>query len=181
MKQDKQLEAFVASLKVERPLKISPMAVMANEIVPGLWLGNEDAARNEQFMRKNNIKAVLNMTPDVPNHFCSKNVEYMRIPVHDELRQTDFRQMKAFYRSFVAFLEKNHKLEKKNTLVHCVAGRQRSCTALFLYLVLSRGMDGKKVLRLMSRKRTECWHYGQSMNFSPCISEILKENGKSMI
>ena len=53
----------------------------ANEIIPGLFIGNMHNANDESFFKQNRIGAVLNATPDVPHYFVSKSgeFEYMRM------------------------------------------------------------------------------------------------------
>lgn len=178
MKSDDKLEEYLYKLYSKRPKDMDKFACKANQIVKGLWLGNEDAASDSAFMKRHKIGAVLNMTPDVPNF---PGIETMRVPVDDQLRQGDFRKMKKYITSMVAFLERVRDIEKKNVLIHCVAGRQRSCTAVLMYLILVHRMPVKKALKLMVTKRPECFHYGTSLNFGPTIVTYLKELGVDLL
>ena len=55
-----------------------------NLIIPGLYLGNAKSSLDDEFLRKNNIRAVFNCTKDLPFHHSIRN-KY-RIPVDDNLK-----------------------------------------------------------------------------------------------
>ena len=109
----------------------------ANEIIPGLFVGNMHAARDPQFFKANRIGAVLNLTPEVQNYFASKSgdVEYMRLNVNDSLKQEDFNKMFKYFPSGISFIYKNLNLEGKNVLVHCLSEEHQILTDKgFLFL-----------------------------------------------
>jgi len=61
-----------------------------NKITNHIFLGNFQAAKDKDFFKQNRIKAVLNCSKDIPNHYAHhKDIEYMRIPVEDSLKQKD--------------------------------------------------------------------------------------------
>jgi hypothetical protein len=66
-----------------------------NKITDRIYLGNIQAAQDKNFFKEKNIKAVLNCTNDIPNYFQNSNIEYMRIPVDDSLKQKDFDRARA--------------------------------------------------------------------------------------
>ena len=108
-----------------------------NEIIPGLFVGNMNSARDIQFFKNNNIKAVLNMTPDVPHYFASRtgDIEYMRLNVNDSLKTEDFNKMFKYFPSGISFIYKNLNLEGKNVLLHCLSEEHQILTNKgFLFL-----------------------------------------------
>ena len=57
-----------------------------DEIVPGLWIGNMEAANDLHSLKKNNIKYIFNISRDIPNYYeIDKNFEYYNFQVDDSL------------------------------------------------------------------------------------------------
>lgn len=92
------------------------------KITNKLYLGNYQAAKDRDFFKDKKIKAVLNCTRDIPNHFAhNKDIEYMRIPVEDSLKDKDFDLMYEYFPAIVEFIHKHVSLQNNNLLVHCWA------------------------------------------------------------
>jgi protein-tyrosine phosphatase len=147
-----------------------------NKIIPKLYLGNYQAAKDADFFKDKKITAVLNCTKDIPNYFASKkNIEYMRIPVDDSLRETDFKKMYQFFPAIVQFIYKHIVLQGGNILVHCYAGRQRSCISVAVYLLEKMGMTPAEACKFIMDKRPEAFHFGLSLNFEDSLNKYYKD------
>jgi protein-tyrosine phosphatase len=147
-----------------------------NKILPKLYLGNYQAAKDEDFFKSKKIKAVLNCTKDIPNYFASKkNMEYMRIPVDDSLRESDFKKMYEFFPAIVEFIYKHIVIQGDNTFIHCYAGRQRSGVAVAAYLVAKMGMTPADACKFIMDKRKEVFHFGLSLNFEDSLAKYYKD------
>lgn len=101
---------------------------MYSKIMSKLYLGNYQAAKNAEFFKDKKIKAVLNCSKDLPNTFAGKKdkhgveeVEYMRIPIDDSLKEIDIKKCYEFMPAIVEFIHKHVVLQKNNILVHCYA------------------------------------------------------------
>ena len=81
-------------------------APLANfdKIMSKLYLGNYLAAKDSQFFGDKKIKAVLNCTKDIPNTFAKKDIEYMRIPIDDSLKEIDINKAHLFMPAAVEFI-----------------------------------------------------------------------------
>jgi protein-tyrosine phosphatase len=146
-----------------------------NKIMNRLYLGNFQAAKDKDFFKKKNIRAVLNCSKDIPNHFASnKNIEYMRIPVDDSLKQKDYDLMFDFMPVIVAFIHKHIVVQKNNILIHCWAGRQRSAISVAVYLVDKYGLDPKEACKVVLDKRPEAFHFGKSLNFDQALNKYYR-------
>ena len=146
-----------------------------DKVLDRLYLGNYQAAKDSSFFKKKNIKSVLNCTKDIPNHFiCDGDIEYMRIPVDDSLKEIDFDKMLKFMPSIVEFIHKHINLHKHNLFVHCHAGRQRSVACVVGYLMCYHGMTPEKACKFVLQKRPEAFHHGLSLNFSKTLSKYYK-------
>lgn len=145
------------------------------KIIPKLYLGNYQAAKDPIFFKENKIRAVLNCTKDIPNHFsCKKDIEYMRIPVDDSLRENDINKMHDFFPVIVNFIHKHVVLQGNNILVHCYAGRQRSAIAVAAFLVGHQKMSPADACKYIMDKRKEAFHFGLSLNFEDSINKYYK-------
>jgi dual specificity phosphatase 12 len=145
-----------------------------NRIMPRLYLGNFQAAKDREFFQQKNIKAVLNCTKavDIPNHFAHiKDIEYMRIPVDDSLKQKDFDLMYQYMPAAVEFIHKHVDVQKNNILIQCYAGRQRSAACVAAYLISKHKMTPREACKLILEKRPEAFHYGHSLNFDQTLEK----------
>lgn len=146
-----------------------------NKVMNRLYLGNFQAAKDKEFFKDKRIRAVLNCSRDIPNHFASnRDIEYMRIPVEDSLKQKDYDLMFEFMPVIVAFIHKHTVVQGNNLLVHCWAGRQRSAISVAVYLVDKYGLDPKEACKLVMDKRPEAFHFGKSLNFDQALNKYYK-------
>jgi hypothetical protein len=159
---------------------------MYTKILPKLYLGNYQAAKNAEFFKDKKIKAVLNCSKDLPNTFASKKdkygveeVEYMRIPIDDSLKEVDIKKCYEFMPVIVEFIHKHTVLQKNNILVHCYAGRQRSAISVAVYLVAKYGMTPADACKYIMDKRKEAFHFGLSLNFEDSLNKYYKDLQKS--
>jgi protein-tyrosine phosphatase len=152
-----------------------------SKIMPRIYLGNYQAAKDADFFKEKNIGAVLNCTKDIPNHFQAKKtksgdfIEYMRIPVDDSLKEVDFEKMLNFLPSASEFIHKHADLQKHNIFIHCYAGRQRSCCAVASYLMKFYSMSPQVACKYILDKRKEAFHYGLSLNFEDSLDKFAKQ------
>lgn len=146
-----------------------------NIITNKILLGNRNSAKDKEFFKKYNIKAVLNCTKELPNHFHNKNIEYVRIPVDDELRSSDFESMYRFMPFIAEFIHKHVDLQKNNIYIHCYAGMQRSVCALVAYLMKYKRMNPYEACGFVIKKRPGAFHHGTSLNFEKSIMKYYKD------
>lgn len=147
-----------------------------DKIIDKLYLGNFQAAKDREFFKTKKIRAVLNCTKDLPNHFAhNKDIEYMRIPVEDSLKEKDYELMYQYLPSAVEFIHKHVNIAKKPILIHCHAGRQRSCISVAAYLVLKHNMTPHEACKYILDRRVESFHFGKSLNFSSSLNKFYKD------
>ncbi len=146
----------------------NPMAV---SILPNVFLGDQKSACSEAFFKQADIRAVLNMTSNVPNYFaCLDDVEYIRIPVHDTSALRDTDQMFRYFPIITEFIHKNSVIEGKNVLVHCAKGRQRSCAGLSAYLIKFYRMSPMDTVSFLTKRKVDAFNYGRHVNFSKSLN-----------
>lgn len=118
--------------------------VSANEIVPGLWLGNIRASRDENFFQRAGIRAVVNAANDGESPFADKGVQYFHVPVDDPGPGVDPSDeniviMTATLPQVVEWIFE-HRRRGHPVLVHCHAGAQRSAAIVTAYLFSHAGV-----------------------------------------
>ena len=126
----------------------------ADEIVPGLWLGNRQAALDSQFHRTKRIHAVFNCTKDIP--FEGGVRRRYRVPVDDNLEADEIRNMElwSFEAVYKLALEmRQAKAEGKGVLVHCAAGMQRSAAVVAMYLIATQDMSTDQAFQFIRSRR----------------------------
>ena len=120
------------------------------QILPGLWLGNEAASQNEDFIRKNRITLIVNCSKKIPNTFENRmfgqptipGIRYIRLPVNDPgplvspSRNQDNLDMIILIPQAARAI--HHALQRgEHVLVHCHAGAQRSASVVIYYLLFN--------------------------------------------
>lgn len=122
----------------------------ADLIVPNLWLGNRNAANDENFLRQQNIEIVFNCTKDLPFHSSIR--KRYRVPVDDNLEQDEIRNMELWAFEIQYKLMKEYKTGKP-ILVHCAAGMQRSAAVVAMFLISTQGMKWEDAIQFVRQRR----------------------------
>ncbi|OUM69247.1 hypothetical protein PIROE2DRAFT_27353, partial [Piromyces sp. E2] len=118
-------------------------------VFPGLYIGSMYAATDEQFLKDNNIKYILNVTEDGQNKVSSNsNIKYLCVPMRDEI---NFNAMKLFPKTCEFIDTALNSQKHDNILVHCQLGISRSATIVSAYLLYK--YYEYDVLKYLQRKR----------------------------
>lgn len=139
----------------------------ANEIVPGIWLGNRNAALNNVWLKEKNITVVFNATKDLP--FSTSIKKQYRIPVDDSLQKEEIRNMTHWsHETIYKILHERNKGEV--ILVHCYAGMQRSAAIMAMYLIATQGISWQQSIQYIRGIRPIAFTPGA--NFKESIIEF---------
>jgi len=122
----------------------------ANEILPGLWLGNRAASQNVQWLEQNNITTIFNATKDIP--FAPGMVSMYRVPVDDNLEEDEIRNMELWSWEIV-FKVLNEYNKGKKILVHCAAGMQRSAAIVAMVLIAKYRCNSDEAIAFIKARR----------------------------
>lgn len=138
----------------------------AHEIIPRLWLGNDKASMDEDFLRKHNITVVFNCTKNLPfSHIIP--IKY-RIPVDDNLEEVEIRNMEL-WSTEIAFKIMNEYGEGKTILVHCKAGMQRSAASVAFMLIAYMHMRALDAMSFIKSKRQVAFYpranFGRAIDY----------------
>ncbi len=134
-----------------------------------LFIASGEEAIDKQLLKMHNIDAIVNCTKEWPNLY-EKNeelkIDYLRVPIDDP----DPAYEEHIDRAVTWIKEKID--QRKNVMVHCVAGRSRSCAVILSYLSYS-GMN-----------LGEAWNHMQSINpefvFRDTFRQILEAKLKEL-
>lgn len=108
-----------------------------NEILPRLYLGNGNDARNKEKLTEGGFTHIINVANDVEN-FYPQDFQYLNLDVGDF--GTDAGITRVFPKAF-EYLEEHWKNnDKSKILIHCAAGMNRSAT---LYIAAVMHFEGK--------------------------------------
>jgi dual specificity phosphatase 12 len=164
------------------PEKVTPSV---NEIMPGLWLGNEAASQSEEFMRQAGICYVVNATRHIPCKFAT--IKYIRVPVNDPganaedpRSMSENETMLRHLPGAVAFIHRAQ-MEGKPILVHCHAGAQRSAAIVTAYICHCFGRDMRRrrllneIIRAVIKQRPRAFFGGESINFYNALLRYIMQ------
>lgn len=140
------------------------MNAPANLIIPRIWLGDINAARDLPFIRHFNITTVFNCTKDAP--FLMEIPHKYRVPVDDNLEEDEIRNM-ALWSSEIVHTVLRHYAAGENILIHCMAGRQRSAAVTAMFLIALTNTHANDVMALIRSRRTIA--FSPQANFAKSI------------
>lgn len=167
-----------------------------NQIIPRLWLGNYKSALDSEFVSQNSINFIINCTPNIPfitetnkiNCDCAR-IETFRIPVYDSLLEKDIILMEQYFKIIIPLLLRKYTIEKKNILIHCHAGKQRSAIVVagllkvlldYNYINIkeipkqsSKKKQFNDIFNYMLLKRPKVFSYGLRVNFAKTFKRFF--------
>lgn len=119
------------------------------QIVDNLWLGNAFDAANYNFIKQNSIKAIINITCEVPNFYINDGVQYLNIIVRDEkgamINEDMFNESSIFIDNFIQ--------SNEAVFVHCFVGRSRSVAIVCYYLIRYKHFTFKEAYNTIKKER----------------------------
>lgn len=162
-----------------------------------LWLGDYKSALNPQFLKDENISVIINCSVDLPYVYDIldpikhelNSLETFRIPVYDSLLEHDIYLMEKYFNKVLPFILKKLLKDKKNVLIHCRAGAQRSAVvvAAILFILVDnnilqinisnyedRNELMKKVITYILERRPRAFSYGFRVNFKKSLERFFK-------
>ncbi|CAL1594734.1 unnamed protein product [Knipowitschia caucasica] len=153
------------------------------QILPYLYLGCAKDATNLDMLEEYGIKYILNVTPNLPNHFESaRRFVYKQIPISDHWSQN----LSQFFPEAISFIDEARS-QKCGVLVHCLAGISRSVTVTVAYLMQKLRLSMNDAYDIVKTKKSNISpnfnFMGQLLDFertlainAPCDNRIAATN-----
>ncbi|KAK9248146.1 protein-tyrosine phosphatase-like protein [Lipomyces tetrasporus] len=142
---------------------------LAQEIYPHLWLGPRNVAKDEQFLRDNNIKLVLAITTPqawqiMKARYADKN-EYQGLPVSNYIE---------LVKSFPLAKQMIDQTRENGgtTLLYCETGNEKSAAVAVAYVMESNGWDLIRSIQFVQARRF-CVALDDNMKFQLRSYETL--------
>ena len=118
-----------------------------NYIIDNIYLGDSEAAGNEEYLKEYNITAVVNCAEEIYSDY--RDLKFIELRMFDTPEQNLFPKLEIGYK----FIKINSKNPKNNILVHCAAGMSRSASLVALYLMKEKGWDYDICYQFMKERR----------------------------
>lgn len=116
---------------------------------PGLFIGDKDAAANRAALDALGIRAIVNATRDIPNHFSREpEFTYLRLELDDEPDESILRHV-GITNVFI-----NQAFQRGDgVLVHCSFGVSRSASLVIAHLMCTRVLTYEEALDTLRQSR----------------------------
>ena len=115
-----------------------------NYIIDNIYLGGNDAASDENYLKQYNITTVINCAEEIVSVY--KDIKYLELNLYDSFNQPLFPKFEVAYK----FIKKN---SKNNILIHCALGVSRSASLVAFYLMKEKGWDYDTCYNYMKERR----------------------------
>ena len=115
-----------------------------NYIIDNIYLGNSEAASNEEYLKEYNISTVINCAEDLTSVY--KELKFMELNLYDIYEQNLFPKFDIAYK-YIKLHSKN------NILIHCVVGMSRSASLVIFYMMKEKGWDYDTCYKYVKERR----------------------------
>jgi dual specificity phosphatase 12 len=143
----------------------------ADEIRPRIWLGNYNAARDKEFLQRNNISVVFNCTKNLDFADAPSVKKRYRIPVDDNLAPQEIANLAKWAPESIYLLLQEY-YSGATILVHCAAGMQRSAATVAMFLIATEGLGPEQAIAATKARRPIAFF--QNANFKESIEVFHK-------
>ena len=134
----------------------------AKRVAPNVFVGSRRDAEDRDFMRRNDIRLIVNCSRDIPMFF-DRDIKSYRVPVDDDPSDAP---IIARYLPIAALMINDVTRYGHNVLVHCHAGMNRSATVAAGYLMMTDGLSADQAVARIKRCKPECF---QPSNFASSL------------
>lgn len=118
-----------------------------DQVLPWMYLGRADVAKNCQYLMKHNFTHILNVSKEIPNYHKGKFI-YKRIPIIDSIHE----DVACHFRTIIDFIRRVASCKGK-LYVHCTVGASRAPMAIMVYFVVVRKISLLDIYRYLQAVR----------------------------
>jgi hypothetical protein len=150
---------------------LNTIVVSVDEIIPGLYLGNEAASQSARWFAAVRPALIVNASRNISSPWLGK-ARYIRVPVDDPGAgcSMDNKHILAMRLClpFVIRTIYHHLAIGYPVFVHCHAGAQRSAIIVLVYL-MSIGYSYDAAMQKIILRRPVAFYGGTHVNFAPVL------------
>ncbi|GET89835.1 hypothetical protein, conserved [Leishmania tarentolae] len=136
----------------ERAQRLKASKPEVTEILPYLFVGGEDAARDRVQLLRKGITHVVNTVSWYIDCFYPDLFRYMTLSLSDATDEPIF----SLFAVVNAFIEDAVERHRGKVFVHCQQGVSRSCTFVIAYVMWKQGLCYDRAYELVRARRTVC-------------------------
>jgi protein-tyrosine phosphatase len=126
--------------------RVRTQGAVPDQIIPGLWLGSLEAARNRHFLKRNGVTHVLSII----EFNCSFFPECFQYK-HIEAKDLDEQDISPFLEEATAWIEEG--IGAGGVVVHCAMGISRSASLVIAYIMKSQRIPFNEAHVFVKEKR----------------------------
>jgi len=124
-----------------------------NEIITNLFLGNINAANDENFIKKYKIKYIINLSNEKINIF--PNIKYKHINIDDDPSENIYKYFDKCTSIIDECLSNN-----KSILINCKLGLSRSASIIVAYFIKIKNLSVSESHDVVNNKRSININFG---------------------
>ena len=122
------------------------MIYKAQEVFEKIWIGSSNDAYDSDFLKRNNINNIINLTKDIPNKFYY--IKYLRVPV---LNNTNYSSLFMSYIAYSIFFIKKA-INKDESILIFSDNNILSVLLLVIYISKIKNMTYKNAVSVLESK-----------------------------
>ena len=117
-------------------------------IIDNIYLGDSDAAADEDYLKSYNISTVVNCAEELVSNYT--DLKFMELKLFDYYLDQIFPRFEIAYKYI-----KRH--SENNILIHCAAGMSRSASLVIFYIMKEKKWDYDTCLNYTRERRPVVW------------------------
>ena len=126
------------------------------EILPRLYLGSYNDAKNAQWLAEKNIKIVINMALELKDMQYPLGITYLKVPIDDHPSvkiEPHLDPVASYIRHCMT--DEKHRHSNDGILVHCMMGISRSSSIVIYYIMKYHGLSFDMAYKYTKEKRPQ--------------------------
>ncbi|KAG5475418.1 hypothetical protein LSCM1_03534 [Leishmania martiniquensis] len=136
----------------ERAQRLKASQPEVTEVLPYLFVGGEDAARDRAQLLRKGITHVVNTVSWCIDSFYPDLFRYLTLSLSDAADEPIF----SLFAVVNAFIEDALEKHQGRVFVHCQQGVSRSCTFVIAYIMWKQGLCYDRAYELVRARRNVC-------------------------
>lgn len=156
---------------ISQQLQSPADATIPTHLVDNIWVGDYNVAKNSDFIKRHNIRRIVNCTATLPFHRA--DVSNYRIPVADYPSAEENEVFKSHLSEALAFVRYPAPGSYSGVLIHCHVGVSRSCSFAVAYLRAFHFPTLREAVEYLLQRRPVAFFGGRAMNFGKALVEFF--------